>query len=443
MPDEVLALARRFIAPGTVVIEIGAGFGRMTALFSGLTGPAGQVLAFEADEYSCDVLRQTITFNRCENVRVFCGAVYDGSRTRVGFPALAAATDAAYSGQRIDPTEVSGRFQTRTVDELRIEGQIGFMYIDTNGCELNVLRGAEATITRLRMPIALRFDPTLAKIFGATTGDLTAFFDKIGYTATERHAERLWVALPRAMPVDASASSPASVDDFVRPSIHAPGGAWASHMCKLLQHRTQVDACTQYLKQFGYVPHALECKNWDIAHLLAAVGDGNFLDMGSSESYILTNLARKRIRGDLYGIDLRPPDVPVSAVNYLVGNLMQTPFPAGHFANIACLSVLEHQVEYDKFAAEAARLLAPNGHLFVTFDYWEPKITPPIKLYGLEWRPLDAAMVSRFIVSCEKQGLDIIQPFDFSADVPVIEWGYYSPHPDVSYTFGMAVFRKR
>jgi 2-polyprenyl-3-methyl-5-hydroxy-6-metoxy-1,4-benzoquinol methylase len=217
----------------------------------------------------------------------------------------------------------------------------------------------------------------------------------------------------------------------------------ASQRCKLLQTRAQVDACTLYLEQAGYVPHSLGCKNWDLAHIIPAVGDGNFLDMGSSDSYILKNLARKRIRGELYGIDLRAPDVPVSGVKYLIGDLMHTPLPDGHFSNITCLSVLEHQVDYDKFAAEAARLLAPGGRVFVTFDYWEPQVVPLMQLYGLDWLPLDAAMVRRFIASCARQGLEIECEFDFTAGDPVIDGGYYSPHPDVSYTFGMAVFRKR
>jgi SAM-dependent methyltransferase len=230
---------------------------------------------------------------------------------------------------------------------------------------------------------------------------------------------------------------------LVHPDIELPPLPAASKLCKLLQTRAQVDACTLYLKQSGYVPHSLSCKNWDLAHIIPAVVDGNFLDMGSSDSYILKNLALKRIRGELYGIDLRAPDVPISAVKYLVGDLMHTPLPDGHFSNITCLSVLEHEVDYDKFAAEAARLLAPGGRVFVTFDYWQPKVVPPLKLYGLDWVPLDAAMVRRFIASCARHGLAIDGEFDFTAGDPVIHWGYYSPHPDVSYTFGMAVFRKQ
>jgi len=221
-----------------------------------------------------------------------------------------------------------------------------------------------------------------------------------------------------------------------------PRPPFLDSLCKLLKNRQQVDECTRFLKSNGFVSHNLVCKDWDLAHLVPEIGDGNFLDMGSSDSYILKNLALKRIHGEKYGIDLRKPDVPISDVRYLVGDLMRTGLPAGHFANITCLSVLEHQIDFGKFAQEVSRLLAAGGRLFVTFDYWEPKVITPIKLYGLDWQPLDAATLRQFIETCAGFGLRIISDFDFESGDPVIQWGYYSPHPDMSYTFGMAVFQK-
>lgn len=441
---EVLDLLRQHIVAGGVVIDVGAGFGRMSALFSGLTGPAGQVMAFEADEYLCDVLQHTIRFNQCENVRVFFGAVYDGSRSRVTFPAAPVAVDAAYSGQYIDPAaNGAATLHTLTIDALQIQAPVSLIYIDTNGCELQVLRGAADTIARLRMPVVLRFDPVLAIRFGATADNLTEFFDAIGYAMVARHAGHLCVAVPRDRPATGEKqrddSRPVAV---ARHEVVTPPPALMT-LCKLLKNRAEVDACTLYLKKSGYVPHHVSCKDWDLAHVIPSIGDGNFLDMGSSDSYILKNLALKPIRGELYGIDLRAPDMPVGGVHYLIGDLMTTPLPAGYFTNITCLSVLEHQVDYEKFAAETSRLLGPGGRVFVTFDYWEPRVTPPIKLYGLDWALLDADMVRRFIASCARHGLDMVEEFDFSAGDPLICGDYYSPHPEVSYTFGMVVFRKR
>lgn len=438
---ELAELARAQVVPGTVVIDVGAGFGRTATLFSRAAGPGGQVLAFEADEYLCDVLQQTIRYNRYENLRLFHGAVYDQSCTTLDLPAVPAGTDAAYSGRCVEPSRGNaGGVPARTIDQFAITAPVSLLHIDTNGCELQVLRGAVETLARHRMPVAFRFDPVLAKRFGTTLQALQAFFEPLGYRLGEAAGGTLRIAQHQD-PFGATATH-GSAAATARPALRVPDPPDAG-LCKLLRNRVQVDACSGYLKQWGYVPHNISCKDWDLAHIIPAIGDGNFLDMGSSDSYILKNLALKRIRGDLYGIDLRAPDVPVSNVNYLIGDLMRTPLPDGHFANITCLSVLEHQVDYDRFAAEASRLLAPGGRVFVTFDYWEPKVTPPIKLYGLDWMPLDAAMVRQFIASCARHGLEIVEPFDFTAGEPLIRWGYYSPHPDIRYTFGMAVFRKR
>ena len=232
----------------------------------------------------------------------------------------------------------------------------------------------------------------------------------------------------------------ASADDG--PQNATPQASYLDRLCKLLKGRQEVDQCTQFLKRHGFVSHNDPCKDWDLAHIVRAIGDGNVLDMGSSDSYILRNLLHKGTSGAKYGIDLRPPLVAVSGVKYLVGDLMETALPAGFFANITCLSVIEHQVDFDRFAAEAARLLASGGRLFVTFDYWEPKVVPPIKLFELDWQPLDAALLREFIATCARHGLRLIMDFDYSLGDAVINAAYFSPHPDVSYTFGMAVFQK-
>ncbi len=214
-------------------------------------------------------------------------------------------------------------------------------------------------------------------------------------------------------------------------------------LCKFLRTRAEVDACTSFLRKAGYVSHNLTCKDWDLAHIIPEIGDGNFLDMGSSDSYILRNVAFKKIRGEKYGIDLREPDVPVKGVKYIVGNLIDTKLPDNYFKNITCLSVIEHEIDFAKFANEVARLLEDGGRLFVTFDYWSPKVTPPIKMYGLEWQPLDDQALRLFIDRCKQQNLYLIQDMDWTLDEAVIRHGYYSPHPNISYTFGLVVLEKK
>ena len=222
---------------------------------------------------------------------------------------------------------------------------------------------------------------------------------------------------------------------------HVP--AYLQHKCKLLKSWQEIDECTRFLKQYGFVSHNLICKDWDLAHIIPEIEDGNFLDMGSSDSYILKNIALKRTRGELYGIDLREPDVPVKGVKYIIGNLMDTKLPDRYFKYITCLSVIEHEVDYEKFAREVSRLLEDGGKLFVTFDYWNPKVVPPIKMYGLDWNILSEVDVKQFVSICEQNDLFLLQDMDWSIKDAVIDDSNYSPHPGISYTFGLLVFEKK
>jgi len=214
-------------------------------------------------------------------------------------------------------------------------------------------------------------------------------------------------------------------------------------MCKFLKSRSEVVECTEYLHNNGYFSHELLCKDWDIAHIIADLSDGNLLDMGSSDSYILKNAVKKQIRGEKIGIDLRQSNVPVLGVKYIVGDLMNVPLSDHYFQNITCLSVIEHEVDYLQFATEASRLLKENGKLYVTFDYWKPKIHTNMTLYNLEWNILDDIDVDCLVRACYQQGLVLNGEIDWTLGEPVITQGYYSPNPNIHYTFGMLVFQKK
>ncbi|MEG4007153.1 FkbM family methyltransferase [Microcoleus sp. Pol11C1] len=213
-------------------------------------------------------------------------------------------------------------------------------------------------------------------------------------------------------------------------------------VCKFLKFRDEIYKCTDYLHRNGYASHNLVCKDWDIAHIIFDLSDGNLLDMGSSDSYILKNAVLKNVQGEKYGIDLQPPDVPLEEVKYMIGDLMDTKLPDHYFTNITCLSVIEHEVDFKKFATEVSRLLIENGKLYVTFDYWTPKLKPDFKLYDRLWNPLDENDTKNLIDKCKNCGLNLVEPVDWSLGDAVIKPGYFSPGANISYTFGMLVFQK-
>ena len=213
-------------------------------------------------------------------------------------------------------------------------------------------------------------------------------------------------------------------------------------LCKFLHSRSEVRACTAYLNSHGYISHRLACKDWDLANILGDLSDGDLLDAGSSDSFLLRNAARKGLQGRKYGIDLQRPDVPVDDVTYVIGDLVHTGFPDGEFQNITCLSVIEHGLDFNAFAREVSRLLKSGGRLYVSFDYWTPKIVSRLRLFGVPWNILDQSDVQRLIDKCRTHHLVVADTIDWSLKKPVINAGYYSPDPLIGYTFGLLVFQK-
>ena len=438
---EVIAVAKECIKPGTVVVDIGSNYGQMAVHFSTFTGPEGLVIGFEAQKYCHAILQKNITANGKENVRAIYGAVFDGSRKQVFFPEPDFERFPSYGSYpvQLDGSSVTS-VDTLTVDELQIERPISFLKVDIQGSDLYALRGARATILRHRMPILFEFEQQFQAEFGTTFQDYVDFVQSIGYRFDKIIMGINYLVVPdekRAMKVPALEISPERKD--VITVVEPP---FRRHLNKFLKNEGEVRECTAFLHRNGYVSHNLTCKDWDIAHIVPEIGDGNVIDMGSSDSYILKNISLKKRQGKMYGIDFKDPDVPLSEVTYLKGDLMKVDLPDQHLNYITCLSVIEHEVDFVKLAKEVNRLLAPGGRFYLTYDYWNPLLKIPVKLYDLKWQPLDRKLVEDFIAKCRAENLRLVDEVDWATQDQVIRYGYYSPHPEVAYTFGLLVFQK-
>ncbi len=215
-------------------------------------------------------------------------------------------------------------------------------------------------------------------------------------------------------------------------------------MNKFLKTRQEIDDCTKYLQDNGLNESGLSCKNWDAANVLPYLRDGNILDMGSSGSIILENAVRKNLKGIKNGIDLAyKENYSENGVDYISGDLMDTPFPDETFDFVSCLSVVEHQVDFEKLAKECSRVMKSGAHLFISCDYWQPKPdTSKMKLYSLDWNILDHNDLVELIIKFAENGLAITSPIDWTLQDAVINDKYCSPAKDVSYTFFIGSFVK-
>jgi SAM-dependent methyltransferase len=154
-------------------------------------------------------------------------------------------------------------------------------------------------------------------------------------------------------------------------------------------------------------------KSWDVLRTVEEIQaslslNDPILDVGSYASAIppaLTTLGYRR----LSGIDLdervleTKHDLPV---DYVVGDLTNTEWPADRFAAITAISVIEHGVDEDRLFAELSRLLRPGGAFLFSTDYWPEKIdTSDMRLFGLPWTIFSAEEMERFIAHAGQYGL--------------------------------------
>jgi SAM-dependent methyltransferase len=215
---------------------------------------------------------------------------------------------------------------------------------------------------------------------------------------------------------------------------------------RLLQTRAEVDVCTQWLRDSGLRSHDFTCKDFDQALITPLIQTtSSVLDMGSQGSFILDNLKLNGHIGKKCGIDLGYQEGEKHVypeIELFKGSLMSTPFADESFDVITNLSVVEHEVSYQAMAKECARLLRKGGNLYITHDYWSPRVdTLEVSLYGLKWTILDKPLTEELIAACEAEGLHQSSPMDWTTSEQVINPQFCAPYGK-SYTFAILHFIK-
>lgn len=160
---------RRLISSGDVVIDIGANIGAHTLPFAKLVGDAGRVIAFEPTLWAFQKLKTNISLNphispRIEAVQAMLTA---GENTAVAAEAYSswplqhgAALHPVHSGQLMSTSGAVSTTLDAAVSE-RVLPRLDFIKLDVEGNELEVLRGAQATLRRFRPRILMEFSPSI------------------------------------------------------------------------------------------------------------------------------------------------------------------------------------------------------------------------------------------------------------------------------------------
>jgi FkbM family methyltransferase len=182
------------VRPGDVVLDVGAGAGWETQLFSRLVGPKGRVIAIEAHPQTFRCLQAMLEKNHLENVVCINAAASDVSGHVFMTDRAAHITNAVTSDQ-------SGlRVESVPIDE--IIGQYGITTVDLvkmniEGGERSALLGMSATLPNVKN-VAIGCHDFLTRWTGTTDCQTKAFvietLQNAGFTVQDRPEDpRAWV----------------------------------------------------------------------------------------------------------------------------------------------------------------------------------------------------------------------------------------------------------
>ena len=169
------------IVPGAVVYDIGANVGMYTLIASARVGITGCVYAFEPSERNLCYLRRHITMNNLQNCTVVPKAVCNEVGTR---RFAAASRDSSMARISMDGELV---VPATTLDEC-VYSSTRFrppnvLKIDVEGAELEVLQGAEQTLTQFHPTILVEIHGTQLHV------DCRSFLVAKGYKVKEAYGQ--------------------------------------------------------------------------------------------------------------------------------------------------------------------------------------------------------------------------------------------------------------
>jgi FkbM family methyltransferase len=202
-PELVKAVKCR-IDPDLDAIDVGANVGLFTVLMSGLLAASSRTLAIEPTPGALRYLHSNLERNhRTTNVIVF-----EGVATRIAgefvinvvpgmdeFSSITELIHPAIEGKPKKQLHVAGD----TIDNLveRFALQPGFIKIDTEGAEFEVLSGARQTIAKYRPVIVCESWPDdLLIAAGGTPGGVTNLLQCFGYEVLTQEEEVIAVPFP-------------------------------------------------------------------------------------------------------------------------------------------------------------------------------------------------------------------------------------------------------
>ena len=182
--DEIIELAKKYITPQSVFLDVGANYGQMSIVLSGFMDSigGGKVYAFEAEPFVGEILQKNVLLNNCSNIEILLGAVHNKSGDKLVFPEPDFKRFDSYGSYGIDLLAHQGRtVETLTIDSLNIPEKISFIKVDIQGSDLFALQGARESILKNKPVIVFEFEEQLQNEFKTSFNEYVEFVRSINY----------------------------------------------------------------------------------------------------------------------------------------------------------------------------------------------------------------------------------------------------------------------
>jgi len=196
----ILELAKKYIKPNTIVLDLGSNFGQLGILFS-KTFPNVEVYCFEASQYIYEILKKNIKLNNA-NAKPLNHIISDESNIKLKIQSANLKNYNTYGSNKIEKAENNSKknyeeVEVKKIDDFDYDKKISFMKIDIQGYDLMALKGAKRTIKTHKMPIVFEYTPEFAEELKYSFKDFEDFINEIDYYIVKKIDYYNYLILPK------------------------------------------------------------------------------------------------------------------------------------------------------------------------------------------------------------------------------------------------------
>jgi SAM-dependent methyltransferase len=223
-----------------------------------------------------------------------------------------------------------------------------------------------------------------------------------------------------------------------------PDAPWAN---AVLQTQAESSAATEQVRKLGLPLSDAATKNWDSLAALDLLlkntrRSARIFDAGGEHySMILPWLWLYGYRNLIAGNISFKGSSQLGPIRYEYADITRTGYPDACFDAVTCLSVIEHGVDLAGYFHEMARIIAPEGLLITSTDYWETSVdTRGQSAYGVPIHVFTKREILGAISTAESLGFKTLgPPLELACNERVVHWQPY----DLKYTFVVFALRRR